>query len=272
MKGQRNDMRLKLTPDSLRGVPHDHICIIFQLLNSPCFILYRDMAPLPLPETSRPTPAGYLAAIASSSTDAPPSTSWTLPSAESSRRAVELLSVIQRNQGTAFGAWLQRALRGRGRNEAMYSTIRRLCTHTLSLQDQVRTLKSCQVELISDERPRFCIHRQISNWRSMARSRWTYRSPSTRTAIRTIRRRRGNSPSNGPVVQIRFHDLDRSYQMPQMSERNSILGHGESNIKRTGDGRGQSGIACLCELSDRTEVYEVESAGRITPDEGGEVW
>lgn len=145
MKGQRKDMRLKHTPDFLRGVPHDLICIIFQLLNSPCIILYRMMAPLPLPETPRPTPAGYLAAIASSSKDAPPSISWTSPSAESSRRAVELLSTIQRNRGTAFGAWFQRAQRRRGGNEAMYSTIRRLCTHTLSLQDQVRTLKSCQV-------------------------------------------------------------------------------------------------------------------------------
>jgi len=95
------------------------------------------MAPLPLPERATPTPAGFLAALKLTEKDASTSTSWKAPSAESRVRALELISAIQREQGSKLAAWAQRRRRGMGRNEAMYATIRRLCDHTLSLADQV---------------------------------------------------------------------------------------------------------------------------------------
>jgi len=95
------------------------------------------MAPLPLPERAIPTPAGFLAALRLSEKDASTSTSWNAPSAESRARALELMSAIQRDEGSKLGAWAQRRRRGAGRNEAMYTTIRHLCDHTLPLADQV---------------------------------------------------------------------------------------------------------------------------------------
>jgi len=95
------------------------------------------MAPLPLPERATPTPAGFLAALKLSEKDASTSTGWKAPSVESRARALELLSAIQRDEGSKLAAWAQRRRRGAGRNEAMYATIRRLCDHTLPLADQV---------------------------------------------------------------------------------------------------------------------------------------
>jgi hypothetical protein len=95
------------------------------------------MAPLPLPERATPTPAGFLAALRFSEKDATTSTSWKAPSVESRARALELMSAIQREEGSKLAAWVQRRGRGMGRNEAMYATIRRLCDHALPLVDQV---------------------------------------------------------------------------------------------------------------------------------------
>jgi acyl-CoA reductase-like NAD-dependent aldehyde dehydrogenase len=95
------------------------------------------MAPLPLPERATPTPAGFLAALKTSEKDASTSTSWKAPSVESRARALELMSAIQRDEGSKLAAWAQRRRRGTGRNEAMYGTIRRVCDHTLPLADQV---------------------------------------------------------------------------------------------------------------------------------------
>jgi hypothetical protein len=95
------------------------------------------MAPLPLPERAIPTPAGFLAALKSIQKDATTSISWKAPSAESRARALELMSAIQREEGSKLAAWAQRRRPGTGRNGAMYATIRRLCDHTLPLADQV---------------------------------------------------------------------------------------------------------------------------------------
>ena len=101
------------------------------------------MAPLPLPARATPTPAGFLAALKSIEGDASTPTSWRAPPVESRARALELMSAIQRDEGVKLAAWAQRRRRGRGRNEAMYSTIRRLCDHTLPLADQVSIFCSC---------------------------------------------------------------------------------------------------------------------------------
>jgi acyl-CoA reductase-like NAD-dependent aldehyde dehydrogenase len=95
------------------------------------------MAPLPLPERAIPTPAGYLAALKSTGKDASTSTGWRQPTIESRARALALMSEIHREQARPLAAWVQRRRRAKGRNEAMYTTIRRLCAHTLPLADQV---------------------------------------------------------------------------------------------------------------------------------------
>jgi hypothetical protein len=97
------------------------------------------MAPLPLPEYRRPTPAGYVAACLSKSFDLNVRTEWKSSTPQTVGVAYRLLVEFRDEYTTTLIEWVQRRRKPKF-NPEMYNTIRALCKHTLSLEDQVRAV------------------------------------------------------------------------------------------------------------------------------------
>jgi len=146
------------------------------------------MPPLPLPDRPSPTPAGFLAALRCSESESSTTSNWQAPSAGTHSRALELLSTIQRQQGSTLAAWVQQRRRAKKTNEVMYMTIRRLSAHALSLADQVGLyMSSMAIADAPDKGSPIRHHRQAISRRGLGRSGRSSRSHTPRSTFRAVR-------------------------------------------------------------------------------------